>query len=146
MTPHKSHSVGSPDTLSGPVSLLVSFRPAFPSHLRPGRARNAYAGYRQSLTVDVDDSFGKRFRSFLGQIVPDAALNDPVRVSAREFLGIGTRVRMWCTIGIAFEGNGWHGDGWASHYPRRRCQWRSEEHTSELQSLTNIVCRLLLEK
>src|SRR5262249_61673102 len=28
------------------------------------------------------------------------------------------------------------------------CHWclRSEEHTSELQSLTNIVCRLLLEK
>src|SRR5438046_3373171 len=24
--------------------------------------------------------------------------------------------------------------------------WRSEEHTSELQSLTNLVCRLLLEK
>src|SRR5262249_58679184 len=36
-----------------------------------------------------------------------------------------------------------HGDGIA------RCcrpQARSEEHTSELQSLTNIVCRLLLEK
>src|SRR5437016_11596924 len=32
---------------------------------------------------------------------------------------------------------------------RRRArppQWRSEEHTSELQSLTNLVCRLLLEK
>src|SRR5438046_7573700 len=28
--------------------------------------------------------------------------------------------------------------------PRRRI--RSEEHTSELQSLTNLVCRLLLEK
>src|SRR5437016_11312081 len=27
-----------------------------------------------------------------------------------------------------------------------RCRWRSEEHTSELQSLTNLVCRLLLEK
>src|SRR5437016_9474502 len=27
-----------------------------------------------------------------------------------------------------------------------RCQSRSEEHTSELQSLTNLVCRLLLEK
>src|SRR5258706_2660276 len=26
------------------------------------------------------------------------------------------------------------------------CEGRSEEHTSELQSLTNIVCRLLLEK
>src|SRR2546430_12263829 len=28
--------------------------------------------------------------------------------------------------------------------PRRRC--RSEEHTSELQSQSNLVCRLLLEK
>src|SRR5437016_8413629 len=27
-----------------------------------------------------------------------------------------------------------------------RVQERSEEHTSELQSLTNLVCRLLLEK
>src|SRR5438093_13765155 len=33
--------------------------------------------------------------------------------------------------------------------PNRRPKlraWRSEEHTSELQSLTNLVCRLLLEK
>src|SRR5437016_10532078 len=29
---------------------------------------------------------------------------------------------------------------------RRKVSWRSEEHTSELQSLTNLVCRLLLEK
>src|SRR5262249_60757969 len=28
----------------------------------------------------------------------------------------------------------------------RDCHRRSEEHTSELQSLTNLVCRLLLEK
>src|SRR5438093_7120474 len=28
----------------------------------------------------------------------------------------------------------------------RLSRWRSEEHTSELQSLTNLVCRLLLEK
>src|SRR5438093_3331552 len=28
----------------------------------------------------------------------------------------------------------------------RRSEIRSEEHTSELQSLTNLVCRLLLEK
>src|SRR5258706_5431111 len=28
----------------------------------------------------------------------------------------------------------------------RRSERRSEEHTSELQSLTNLVCRLLLEK
>src|SRR5262249_62392455 len=37
----------------------------------------------------------------------------------------------------------------AAHYPREMSggqQQRSEEHTSELQSLTNLVCRLLLEK
>src|SRR5437016_8113197 len=30
--------------------------------------------------------------------------------------------------------------------PLKRWTMRSEEHTSELQSLTNLVCRLLLEK
>src|SRR5690348_18081665 len=29
---------------------------------------------------------------------------------------------------------------------RRRRRWRSEEHTSELQSPVHLVCRLLLEK
>src|SRR5438034_6639137 len=29
---------------------------------------------------------------------------------------------------------------------RRRVRWRSEEHTSELQSHSDLVCRLLLEK
>src|SRR5438477_8364472 len=33
----------------------------------------------------------------------------------------------------------------ASDTSRREC-WRSEEHTSELQSHVNLVCRLLLEK
>src|ERR1019366_9626336 len=37
------------------------------------------------------------------------------------------------------------GDGHAQPL-NRRLQLRSEEHTSELQSLTNLVCRLLLEK
>src|SRR5260221_1986340 len=30
--------------------------------------------------------------------------------------------------------------------PSQRRQWRSEEHTSELQSHSDLVCRLLLEK
>src|SRR5256885_4311534 len=39
---------------------------------------------------------------------------------------------------------GWH---WVNGYWRwERDQWRSEEHTSELQSPCNLVCRLLLEK
>src|SRR5262249_61067040 len=36
-----------------------------------------------------------------------------------------------------------HAPGTRGRGPRRR---RSEEHTSELQSLTNLVCRLLLAK
>src|SRR2546427_7950127 len=32
------------------------------------------------------------------------------------------------------------------HHPRRLLPARSEEHTSELQSQSNLVCRLLLEK
>src|SRR2546427_9469531 len=43
---------------------------------------------------------------------------------------------------------GWHlqgpGSAWAPG--SRRCSPRSEEHTSELQSQSNLVCRLLLEK
>src|SRR5437016_11007594 len=34
----------------------------------------------------------------------------------------------------------------AADLGRRKTMDRSEEHTSELQSLTNLVCRLLLEK
>src|SRR5690606_40750675 len=34
---------------------------------------------------------------------------------------------------------------WACVHPRRQCSRRSEEHTSELQSRENLVCRLLLE-
>src|ERR1700681_3232796 len=64
----------------------------------------------RSITVNVDYSLGEGLRGFLRQIVTDAALDDPVRVVAREFLGIGTGVRMWCTIGITFKGNGRHGD------------------------------------
>src|SRR5256885_3917196 len=33
-----------------------------------------------------------------------------------------------------------------AHHPRPRMNLRSEEHTSELQSPCNLVCRLLLEK
>src|SRR5688572_32468846 len=39
------------------------------------------------------------------------------------------------------------GHGWIDEYERRDVRTeRSEEHTSELQSQSNLVCRLLLEK
>src|SRR2546429_3135229 len=42
----------------------------------------------------------------------------------------------------------WRGSRGRGRGRRRdpRCRWRSEEHTSELQSRLHLVCRLLLEK
>src|SRR2546430_12415303 len=41
--------------------------------------------------------------------------------------------------------NGWHFEQ-MSRRSSFWVEWRSEEHTSELQSQSNLVCRLLLEK
>src|SRR2546427_857473 len=70
-----------------------------------------------------------------------------------------------CALPISHHGSTlWHGDGWESSektrhmrihlirfmmmatHPASRPPPRSEEHTSELQSQSNLVCRLLLEK
>src|SRR5688572_31334212 len=48
-------------------------------------------------------------------------------------------------ICIGFVGINWS-DAYTSYEGRRRFPTRSEEHTSELQSQSNLVCRLLLEK
>src|SRR5256886_11824105 len=47
---------------------------------------------------------------------------------------------------LLFDGRtlaGWRGLGYDTV---TTAHWRSEEHTSELQSQSNLVCRLLLEK
>src|SRR2546427_6280856 len=44
------------------------------------------------------------------------------------------------------DGRGAARRGFPTAWWRWRCPWRSEEHTSELQSQSNLVCRLLLEK
>src|SRR2546422_7629447 len=60
----------------------------------------------------------------------------------------------WASLSCAWssESFSWHTGGknflfWGSRALRRSCcNWRSEEHTSELQSRLHLVCRLLLEK
>src|SRR2546430_5038456 len=42
--------------------------------------------------------------------------------------------------------NVWKNSSCVISLPSRKCTSRSEEHTSELQSQSNLVCRLLLEK
>jgi hypothetical protein len=44
--------------------------------------------------------------------MPDASSDIPVRILAREFLGVSARIRMWCAIGIAFHGDSGDADDW----------------------------------
>src|SRR5262249_60606297 len=64
-------------------------------------------------------------------------------LSLHDALPICQRRAAWRGTGPARAGRrrGRRRSGCGSRHPRR-----SEEHTSELQSLTNLVCRLLLEK
>src|SRR6267142_3872359 len=56
----------------------------------------------------------------------------------------GERVGVWTGHGLAATN---YGTRLSGHLARRFANlWRSEEHTSELQSHVNVVCRLLLEK
>src|ERR687893_1317647 len=78
------------------------------SPLRQGACQDI--GGPVSMAIGFDYGFGKGLRGFLRQVVPDAALDKPVLVPAREFLRVGTRVRVRCAIRITFEGNGGHRD------------------------------------
>lgn len=44
--------------------------------------------------------------------MPDTSGDDPVRVLAGEFPGIGTGIRVRCAIRIAFESDSGHSDDW----------------------------------
>src|SRR5437016_8846935 len=60
-----------------------------------------------------------------------------------------TSLRCVCSLlrsaSRVFSCRRWH-SGTLFSVPQYWRKFRSEEHTSELQSLTNLVCRLLLEK
>src|SRR5258706_16106236 len=67
-------------------------------------------------------------------------------VSRRETEAVLRRGR-YCVLGVMFQrGHRKRRHGFAQPSATDRFGRRSEEHTSELQSLTNLVCRLLLEK
>jgi len=74
---------------------------------------------RVSVTAsfgDVDNSFSKGLRGFLRQIVPDAARDSAVRVLAREFRLVSTRVRVGRTVRVTFESDSGH------RYDRTLCE------------------------
>jgi hypothetical protein len=63
-----------------------------------------------SRSGDVDNRLGESLRRFLRQVVPYAALDQPMRIPAGEFLRVGTGVRVRGTVGVALERYGGHCD------------------------------------
>jgi hypothetical protein len=94
---------------------------------------SAPAGRAHSKLGGVDDSFGKGLRGFLGQVVPDTARDSPMFVWAREFLRVGTGVRVRGTIRIAFERNGGHGT--PNELPRQTNKWQLSVKSGDLSEL-----------
>src|SRR5947207_7060291 len=67
------------------------------------------------------------------------ALARPTAKRAVSIVGVGTLVLAFAAAAIAVA-------GLARHHATAPLECRSEEHTSELQSHSDLVCRLLLEK
>src|SRR5438046_10418738 len=85
---------------------------------------------------------------FLNDSVPHFSFNDPAptqiyTLSLHDALPISQDLDLLVAHRAVVEGG-----GRLHAHEREELQHvvRSEEHTSELQSLTNLVCRLLLEK
>src|SRR5688572_32760852 len=75
----------------------------------------------------------------------------PYTTLFRSLLGVPSLLRLLVEIGIGEEAEAHDPGGIAVERADRdvlsaRADLRSEEHTSELQSQSNLVCRLLLEK
>src|SRR5688572_32140336 len=77
----------------------------------------------------------------------------PISASARVIASIasGQTAGSWCELRRGGRSSAAHCARSTAANRRanccgRRCDRRSEEHTSELQSQSNLVCRLLLEK
>src|SRR6267154_3874099 len=73
---------------------------------RPVVATRSHRWLRLCVACSFDDCLGEGLRGFLRKIVADAARDEAVLVFAREFLGIGGGIGVWCTVGIAFKGDG----------------------------------------
>src|SRR5438046_10637683 len=74
----------------------------------------------------------------------DTAPTELYTLSLHDALPISAS-RKWCRAS-ATSRRSWRAPAPRDLRRRSRTPPRSEEHTSELQSLTNLVCRLLLEK
>src|SRR5690606_28313171 len=101
-----------------------------------------------------------RFREAIERANAELQPRTPLRITvgdeyqgAFDTVGQALRAALWLRLQLLPLGDLRHGIGWGEarvleEEPRVEDgpAWRSEEHTSELQSRENLVCRLLLEQ
>src|SRR2546430_12519151 len=95
-----------------------------------------YIDYLISFTLYTMYPFNFFFFFFFN----DTATTEIYTLSLHDALPISNRIRNWVSADTIQD------SGCTFRAFRRECLRRSEEHTSELQSQSNLVCRLLLEK
>src|SRR2546430_8518699 len=81
----------------------------------------------------------------------DTATTEIYTLSLHDALPISSQTgRQYCAVDSITTSSTWRSTSQPASARRSAglvpTLWRSEEHTSELQSQSNIVCRLLLEK
>src|SRR5258706_7690338 len=123
-----------------PSCVHTSPRTILPRSPWPNRTRRRPRGSRErpNLRVKAWDARSTLLRLYTSNshhLPPRFCRLKPIgAVVGRRGSGTSSRCRVACGARAP--------EGWRP----RAAAGRSEEHTSELQSLTNLVCRLLLEK
>src|SRR5699024_4536284 len=91
------------------------------------------------LYVDDEEMALKYFQRALGR-------NFTVHIAADAQAGLEILEAQGDNIGVLVSDQRMPGESGVELLKKVRRHWRSEEHTSELQSRFDLVCRLLLEK
>src|SRR5690606_39710142 len=86
------------------------------------------------------------FRSIQFEMMALAFQNNQTRIASMRMIREAS-MRVFSNVGVeeAFHPLSHHQNQESSYEKLDSWFWRSEEHTSELQSRENLVCRLLLE-
>src|SRR5688572_31274959 len=107
-----------------------------------GQAGRPALLFPEKLCIRTPDVIRIQDRGILQLATLHSAVRDSCYCSRQRARGRGPRAAQGCVERSEILSDEFHWTGGQRFQPLRR----SEEHTSELQSQSNLVCRLLLEK
>src|SRR5205814_4584317 len=131
-----ARTCGSPGRHMKTISARAATSAAEPAPATPSRASAASGSARWSNATTAAPDFLARLRHMASPITPSPMNPSVVAIVVLLALHVQRRPRA-CQARRGVT---------RLHYAAHEHPGRSEEHTSELQSLRHLVCRLLLEK